>query len=138
MFICDLKEKESSSINIEDMSLDSCSALLRYIYDSINQEDFWKHRLSLLGAANKHDIATLKDCCEESLLKDLNASNVLERLQAAWLYQLNKLKKGCLVYLFDFGKIYDVSDEINGLFRRADRDLKLNMFQEMITLCRPT
>ncbi|KAH0454355.1 hypothetical protein IEQ34_016279 [Dendrobium chrysotoxum] len=137
MFLHDLKEKESSSINIEDMSLESCSALLGYIYGSINQEDFWKHRLSLLGAANKYDIATLKDCCEESLLEDMNSSNVLERLQAAWLYQLNKLKKGCLMYLFDFGKIYDVRDEINGLFRHADRDLILDMFQEMITLWRP-
>lgn len=137
MFLHDLKEKESSIININDMSLESCSALLRYIYGSITQEDFWRHRLSLLGSANKYDIALLKDCCEESLLEDITTVNVLERLEAAWLYQLSKLKKGCLLYLFDFGKIHDVRDEINSFFRRVDRELMLDMFNEMITLWKP-
>ncbi|KAG0481086.1 hypothetical protein HPP92_011944 [Vanilla planifolia] len=37
MFLLDLKEKESSLIDIEDMSFESCSALLRYIYGAIDQ-----------------------------------------------------------------------------------------------------
>lgn len=137
MFLHDLKEKESSTIKIEDMSLESCSALLGYIYGTIKQEDFWKHRLALLGAANKYDIADLKDCCEESLLEDINSSNVLERLHEAWLYQLNELKKGCLMFLFDFGKIYDVRDEMNNFFRHADRELLLEVFQEVLTVWKP-
>ncbi|CDP22129.1 unnamed protein product, partial [Coffea canephora] len=112
MFLHNLRERESSTIDIEDMSTESCTALLSYLYGTMKQEDFWKHRLALLGAADKYDIADLKDACEESLLEDINAGNVLERLQEAWLYQLNKLKKGCLMYLFDFGKIYDIKDEI--------------------------
>ncbi|GKU87632.1 hypothetical protein SLEP1_g1998 [Rubroshorea leprosula] len=137
MFHHDLKEKESSTICIEDMSMESCTALLSYLYGTIKQEDFWKHRLALLGAANKYDIADLKDACEESLLEDINSGNVLGRLQEAWLYQLNKLKKGCLTYLFDFGKIYDVRDEINNFFKQADRQLMLEMFQEVLTAWRP-
>ncbi|KAF3447621.1 hypothetical protein FNV43_RR12808 [Rhamnella rubrinervis] len=137
MFHHDLKEKESSTIHIEDMSRESCVALLSYLYGTIKQEDFWKHRLALLGAANKYDITDLKDACEESLLEDINSGNVLERLQEAWLYQLNKLKKGCLMYLFEFGKIYDVRDEINSFFRHADRDLMLEMFQEVLTVWKP-
>ncbi|KAJ7959144.1 BTB/POZ domain-containing protein [Quillaja saponaria] len=132
IFHDNLKEKESSTIHIEDMSLEACMAFLSYLYGTIKQEDFWKHRLSLLGAANKYDIAGLKDTCEESLMEDLNSENVLERLQEAWLYRLNKLKKGCLMYLFDFGKIYDVRNEINNLFRHADRELMVEMFQEML------
>lgn len=137
MFLHNLKEKESSTINIEDMSLDSCMALLSYLYGTIKQVDFWKHRLVLLGAANKYDIADLKDSCEESLMEDINSGNVLERLQEAWLYQLNKLKKGCMMYLFDFGKIYDVRDEINTFFRQADRELTVEMFQEVLTVWKP-
>ncbi|KAF7141214.1 hypothetical protein RHSIM_Rhsim06G0103000 [Rhododendron simsii] len=137
MFVHDLREKESSTIDIEDMSQESCMALLSYLYGTIKQEDFWKHRLALLGAANKYDIVNLKDSCEESLLEDINSGNVLERLQEAWLYQLNKLKKGCLMYLFDFGKIYDVRDEINNFFRQADRELMLEMFQEVLTVWKP-
>ncbi|XP_048425324.1 BTB/POZ domain-containing protein At1g21780-like [Pyrus x bretschneideri] len=137
MFSHDLKEKESSIIHIVDMSLESCMALLSYLYGTIKQEDFWKHRLALLGAANKYDIAYLKDACEESLLEDINSTNVLERLQDAWLYQLNKLKKGCLMYLFDFGKIYDVREEVSNFFRHADRELMTEMFQEVLTVWKP-
>lgn len=137
MFLHNLKEKESSTIVIEDMSSDSCTALLHYLYGTIKQEDFWKHRLALLGAANKYGILDLKDSCEDSLLEDINSDNVLERLQEAWLYKLNKLKKGCLTYLFDFGKIYDVRDEINNLFRHADRELMQEMFQEVLTVWKP-
>ena len=137
MFRHNLKEKESSLIYIEDMSLESCTTLLTYLYGTIKQEDFWKHRLALLGAANKYDIADLKDACEESLLEDINSANVLERLQEAWLYQLDRLKKGCLTYLFDFGKIYDVRDEVNNFFRQADRELMLEMFQEVLTVWKP-
>lgn len=137
MFHHNLKEKESSVISIEDMSLESCKALLKYLYGCINQEDFWKHRLTLLGAANKYGIADLKDACEESLLEDISSNNVLERLQEAWLYQLDKLKKGCLMFLFDFGKVYDVREEMNNFFRQADRELMLEMFQEVLTAWKP-
>ncbi|XP_019196592.1 PREDICTED: BTB/POZ domain-containing protein At1g21780 [Ipomoea nil] len=137
MFLHDLREKESSTIDIEDMSTDSCMALLGYIYGTIKQEDFWKHRLALLAAANKYDMSDLKDYCEESLLEDINTGNVLERLQEAWIYQLHKLKKGCLTYLLDFGKIYDVKEEMNNFFRQADRELMLEMFQEVLQVWRP-
>ncbi|GJX35482.1 chlorophyllide A oxygenase, chloroplastic, partial [Tanacetum coccineum] len=137
MFLHNLKEKESSTIDIQDMSLDSCTALLSYLYGTIKQEDFWKHRLALLGAANKYAISDLKDLCEESLLEDINSSNVLERLQEAWLYQLDKLKKGCLTYLFDFGKIYDIRDEVNDFFKNAERELIQEMFQEVLSVWKP-
>ncbi|KAL1543828.1 BTB/POZ domain-containing protein-like isoform X1 [Salvia divinorum] len=138
MFQHDLKEKESSTIDIEDMTSESCMALLSYLYGTISQEDFWRHRLALLSAANKYDIVDLKDTCEESLLEDINSGNVLERLQEAWLYQLDKLKKGCLMYLLDFGKIYDVGEEMNDFFRLADRDLVVEMFQELLAVWKPT
>ncbi|KAJ9167100.1 hypothetical protein P3X46_021776 [Hevea brasiliensis] len=137
MFHHDFKEKESSTINIEDMSTESCMAFLSYLYGTIKQEDFWKHRLALLEAANKYDNADLKDACEESLVEDINTGNVLDRLQEAWLYQLDKLKKGCLAYLFDFGKVYDAREEINSFFRQADRELILEMFQEVFTIRKP-
>ncbi|KAL2317812.1 hypothetical protein Fmac_031688 [Flemingia macrophylla] len=101
-------EKETSTINMEDMTQESCMSLLSYLYGTIKQEDFWNHRLALLGAANKYEIDDLKDACEESLLEDLNFGNVLERLNDAWLYQLHKLKKGCFTYLFDFGSAFNL------------------------------
>lgn len=138
MFHHNLKEKESSTIHIEDMSLESCTALRSYLYGAIKQVDFRKHCLALLGAANKYDIGGLKDLCEENLLEDINSDNVLEMLNEAWLYQLHKLKKGCLTFLFEFGKIYDVkTDEINNLFQHADRELVMEMFHVMLTISNP-
>nr|KYP69964.1 TD and POZ domain-containing protein 2 [Cajanus cajan] len=135
MFHHNLKEKESSTIHIQDMSLESCTALLSYIYGTIKQEDFWKHRLALLGAANKYDLGGLKDICEESLMEDLHSGNVLEMLNEAWFYQLLKLKKGCLEFLFKFGKVHDIrEDEMNNFFQHADRELMLEMFQEMLSI----
>lgn len=138
MFLHPLKEKESSTIDIEDMSVDSCMALLNYLYGTITDEDFWKHRVTLLGAANKYDIIDLKISCEESLTKDINSENVLDRLQEAWLYQLDNLKKECMSYLFDFKKIYDVRDEINNFFEQADQELVTNMFQEVLNAWKVT
>ncbi|KAE9603938.1 hypothetical protein Lal_00002244 [Lupinus albus] len=134
----DPNKKESSTIHIKDMSPESCMALLSYLYGTIKLEDFWKHRLTLLGAANKYDIGSLKDVCEESLIEDLNSGNVLERLNEAWLYQLHKLKKACFTFLFEFGKIYDVRDDMNSFFQHADRELMLEMFQEILTIWKPT
>ncbi|KAL2892962.1 hypothetical protein RDABS01_008871 [Bienertia sinuspersici] len=137
MFIHDLKEKESSTIEINDMSSESCMALLSYMYGTIKPPEFWKHRLALLAAANKYDMMDLKEACEESLLEDINSENVLERLQEAWLYQLDKLKKGCLTYLFDFGKIHDIKDELNSFFQTADRKLLSGMFLEALNVWKP-
>ncbi|KAL8110265.1 BTB/POZ domain-containing protein At1g21780-like [Apium graveolens] len=131
MFLC--KEKDSSTIDIKDMSRDSCTALLGYMYGSISDEDFWKHRVALLGAAHKYDIAGLKNSCEESLTKDINSDNVLQRLQEAWKYDLENLKKTCMVFLFDFKKIYEVSHEIDALFKEADRELLNKMFRELLS-----
>ncbi|KAL2897987.1 hypothetical protein RDABS01_039769 [Bienertia sinuspersici] len=95
------------------------------------------HGLALLAATNKYDIMDLKEACEESLLEDINLENVLERLQEAWLYQLDKLKKGRLTYLFDFGKIHDIKDELNNFFQTADRKLLSRMFLEALNIWKP-
>ncbi|AAF79503.1 F20N2.15 [Arabidopsis thaliana] len=99
MFLHDLKEKELSEINVLDMPLDACQAFLSYIYGNIQNEDFLIHRLALLQAAEKYDIADLKEACHLSLLDDIDTKNVLERLQNAYLYQLPELKASCMRYL---------------------------------------
>ncbi|XP_078163527.1 BTB/POZ domain-containing protein [Carex rostrata] len=137
MFFHDLRENQLSTIDINDMTLGSCSALLGYIYGDIDQGEFWKHRVALLAAADKYDIADLKSCCEESLVEDIGLGNVLERLQEAWLYRLVGLKKACMSYLFEFGKIHDLRDEINAFFRQADRELMVEMFHEILGAWKP-
>ncbi|KAK8648718.1 hypothetical protein V6N13_129462 [Hibiscus sabdariffa] len=132
MFSHNLQEKELSTINISDMSIEACQAFLCYIYGNIKHEEFLAHRLALLRAADKYDISDLKEACHESLLEDIDTKNVLERLQNAALYQLPKLKSSCLRYLVKFGKIYDIRDEFNAFLQCADRELIADIFHEVL------
>ncbi|KAJ4725407.1 BTB/POZ domain-containing protein [Melia azedarach] len=132
MFSHDLKEKELSTINIPDMSIDACQAFLRYIYGNIEHEEFLTHRLALLRAADKYDISDLKEACHDSLLEDIDTKNVLERLQNASLYQLPKLKSNCMRYLVKFGKIFDIRDEFSAFLQCADRELIAEVFHEVL------
>lgn len=132
MFSHNLREKELSSVNISDMSIEACQALLSYMYGNIKNEEFLTHRLALLRAADKYDVSDLKEACHDSLVEDIDSKNVLERLQNASLYQLPKLKNGCLRYLVKFGKIFDIRDDLNAFVQCADRELVGELFAEVL------
>ncbi|KAK4767777.1 hypothetical protein SAY87_002918 [Trapa incisa] len=132
MFSHDLKEKELSAIDISDMSIKVCQAFLTYIYGNIRNADFLAHRLELLHAADKYDISDLKDACHQSLVEDIDTTNVLERLQFAYLYQLQELKASCLMYLVKFGKIYDIHEDLNRFLQQADGELIYDIFHEVL------
>ncbi|KAJ4747537.1 BTB/POZ domain-containing protein [Rhynchospora pubera] len=133
MFSHNLKEKELSMINISDMGIEACQAFLNYIYGNFQATEFMTHRLDLLRAADKYDIADLKEACHESLVEDIDAKNVLERLQVSHLYRLNKLKASCMRYLVNFGKVYEIRDELNLFIQNADRELIAEIFQEILS-----
>ncbi|KAL5577742.1 hypothetical protein UlMin_019441 [Ulmus minor] len=132
MFSHDLKEKKLSTVDICDMSIQSCQALLNYIYGNIESQEFLDHRLPLLRAADKYDISDLKEACHESLLEDIDANNVLERLQNAALYQLPKLKSSCMRYLVNFSKIFDIREDFNAFLLSGDRELIAELFHEIL------
>ncbi|GKD61081.1 BTB/POZ domain-containing protein-like protein [Tanacetum coccineum] len=134
MFSHDLKEKKMSAINISDMTIEACQAFLSYIYTNIEHQDFIKHRLDLLRAADKYDVLDLKDACEESLMEDIDTKNVLERLQSASMYRLPKLKVCCIQYLVKFGKIYDIREEFNAFIQSGDRDLIGDVVNEILSV----
>ena len=134
MFHHDLTEKQSSTVHINDMTLESCRALLRYLYGNLEHEEFQKHRAALVRASHKYDIPDLKDACEESLLEDIDVRNVLARLHDGWLYQLGRLKRECLRYLLEFGKIHDLREEFNEFLREVDKDLVVELVQEQLNL----
>lgn len=132
MFLLDLKGKEMATIDISDMSIEACRALLNYIYGSIKHEDFLSQRLPLLHAADKYEISDLKEACHESLMEDIDTTNVLERLQNATLYQLPKLKNSCMLYLVKFGRIFDIRDDLRSFLQCADRELVAEIFDQVL------
>ncbi|XP_042457139.1 BTB/POZ domain-containing protein At1g55760-like isoform X1 [Zingiber officinale] len=132
MFSHDLKEKELSIIDISDMSFAACQAFLNYIYGNFRSDEFLVHRVALLRAADKYDISDLKEVCEESLADDIDTGNVLERLQVAHLHHLPKLKSSCLIYLVKFGKLYEITEDINVFMQNGDRELIVEVFKEVL------
>ena len=132
MFSHDLREKELSTVDISDMSLDACRAFLSYIYGDVRGEEFLANRLALLRAADKYDIDDLREACHESLLEDIDTGNVLERLQTAHLYRLPRLKGGCLRFLVDFRKVYEMHDDLDAFLQTADRDLVAEVFHGVL------
>lgn len=132
MFSYDLKEKELSSISILDMSHEALTVFLNYIYGNIKHDEFLIQRLALIRAADKYGISDLKEACEASLLEDIDATNVLERLETAHLYKLADLKESCMRYLVKFGKIYDVRGELEEYVRYADRELVAEILHEVL------
>ncbi|KAL4298532.1 hypothetical protein AHAS_Ahas17G0010300 [Arachis hypogaea] len=134
MFKHNLKEKDDSTINISDMSIESCQAFINYLYGVIEDEEFFKHRLELLHAADKYDICDLRDVCSESLAEDMDSSNVLERLQDSYLYQLPKLKHHCMQYLVKFGRIFDIKDDFDAFLQTVDKDLVIQLLGEVLNV----
>ncbi|WOL19438.1 BTB/POZ domain-containing protein [Canna indica] len=132
MFSHNLREKELSTVNISDMSFDACQAFLNYIYGNFKQDEFLNHRIALLQAADKYDMSDLKEACHESLTEDIDTKNVLERLQVAHLHHLPKLKRSCMRYLVNFGKIYEICEDFNAFLLGADRELIAEIFQEVL------
>ncbi|CAL0317424.1 unnamed protein product [Lupinus luteus] len=135
MFSYNLTEKDLSTINISDMPIEACQAFLYYLYGNLKHEEFMMHRLALLHAADKYDICDLREACHESLLEDIDEKNVFDRLQNAWLYQLPKLKLGCMQYLVKFGKIFYIRDDFTAFLQGADRDLISELFHEVLDAC---
>nr|XP_043625398.1 BTB/POZ domain-containing protein At1g55760-like [Erigeron canadensis] len=135
MFTHNLKEKDSFSIDIPDISIEACKAFLTYIYTNNTQsESFIIHRMELLKAADKYDVSDLKDACVKSLSEDIDQGNVLERLQSAYLYRLPELKGICIDHLVKFGKIFDIQEELNAFMQNADRELVSEVFYEILSV----
>ncbi|PWA84537.1 SKP1/BTB/POZ domain-containing protein [Artemisia annua] len=124
MFTHDLKEKDSSSISIPDMSIAVCQAFLSYLYfNNTQDQDFIAHRLDLLKAADTYDVTDLKDDCQQSLIEDIDSENVLELLETAFLYRLPRLKFCCMEYLVKLGKVFDIKEEFKAFIQSADKEL---------------
>ncbi|KAL6656211.1 hypothetical protein ACP70R_007037 [Stipagrostis hirtigluma subsp. patula] len=133
MFSHNLKEKQLSAVDISDMSFDECQAFINYMYDNLHEKEFIDHRLALLGAADKYDVSDLKVACLDSLLQDIDTENLIERLQVAQLYQLPELKRSCIRLLVDFRKLYEIHDDFDEFIKTADRDLVVEILQDVLS-----
>ncbi|XP_008547749.2 speckle-type POZ protein B [Microplitis demolitor] len=82
MFSHDMVEKKENKISIPDIAPVVFEKLLKYIYtDEVTDLDAYAERL--IQAADKYQIQSLKDRCQESLSKTLTVENVLSIMTLA-------------------------------------------------------
>ncbi|KAJ0986943.1 hypothetical protein J5N97_005299 [Dioscorea zingiberensis] len=134
MFSHNLKEKELSTVEISDMSIDELRAMLGFIYADLSPQEFLNHRLALIRAANKYDISDIKEACVKSLMEDIDSGNVFELLETAQLYNLSGLKDQCIQFLVKSDAIHD--DQLNAFIQSADREFIEDVFRNILAIKR--
>lgn len=102
------------------MSIDTCNAMLNFIYGKRKSKILRAHAKELILAADKYDIAALTKACEACLCEDVGAGNVFERLKYAFTYGFHGLKSTCLFYLVKMGTIFELREDYDSFLREVD------------------
>ncbi|XP_057324126.1 speckle-type POZ protein-like [Microplitis mediator] len=90
MFAHDMVEKKSNQVSIPDITPETFENLLHYIYtDEVTDLDAVAG--DLLEAADKYQLPSLKEKCEESLSRSLNCENAGEIMVLADRHNAKKL-----------------------------------------------
>ena len=92
MFITDLTERKTNTLEIQDIEPDVFIEVLRFIYtDEVKNMD--ELAPELLAAADKYMLVLLKSKCEASLARNITVENCSELLILAHLHSAENLKK---------------------------------------------
>ncbi|XP_008556049.1 speckle-type POZ protein B-like [Microplitis demolitor] len=121
MIIQQLKKNRKYEMNISDMDPDICEKLVEFIHtDNVTNLDEVAERL--FEAADKYQIPTLKNLCEESFRKNVNVENAVQYLV---LLDRHYANKECLNYIIDFivinSKIITETEEFKALLNTSDQ-----------------
>lgn len=102
MFTAKMQEKrlKLSSATFEDTSV-VLKLVLKYIYSGIVEIDNYKLMIDTLNAAERFELPGLKIKCINKLITSVDASNVLEILAAADLYNSKQLEESCLELIIE-------------------------------------
>ena len=98
MFDVDMTERQNRRVVIEDLSADTVSDLLTFIYTD-SAPNVNKLAMELLAAAEKYNISRLKAVCEAELAKSLTVDNVIDRLLESEKYRADQLKAAALHWI---------------------------------------
>ncbi|GBN91976.1 Speckle-type POZ protein B [Araneus ventricosus] len=106
-----MEEEDSNCVSIEDLSDDSISRLLRYIYTACVEDLSWESAFRLYVAADKYAIFSLKNVCASYLKDNLSPSNACEVLLAADFHDDSDLKSAVQDFILKHDEDIINSDE---------------------------
>ena len=102
MFQANMKESETKDIEIEDIEPEVVAEMLHFIYTGgTNEMALEKIGEELLSAADKYELETLKEICEDKLCSGLTVSNAIRYLILGDMYQAQKLRHDALRMVAD-------------------------------------
>ncbi|GFU18287.1 TD and POZ domain-containing protein 5 [Trichonephila clavipes] len=122
MFVNDMKEKTQRCVDVTDVDDDTVRRLLLYMYTDKLEDLPWQSMCQLHAAADKYDVASLRNKCSAILQAKLSPTNACQILSLADMHQDKVLKKTIQKYLLKQGKIIFSSEEWKSLM---DTNLRL-------------
>jgi hypothetical protein len=100
MFEHPMKENEENSVQIEDIETEDVNEMLQFIYTG-TAPNLKKRAKSLLLAADKYDLQTLKLLCEKELSSTLSIETALGYLIFADKHSAKKLRMKTIQFIID-------------------------------------
>lgn len=112
MFQAKMKESESRKVTIEDIKPEIMAEMLYFLYTGLVKKDVSKDSVvDLLVAADKYQMDTLKNICQDKLYSVLNAENAIEFIILGEMYRVPMLKDAALLeVVHNMPEIADTED----------------------------
>ena len=91
-----MTEAENGQVEIKDMTFQEVTDMVNYMYSGVINV---KELIPLLKAADRYDIAVLRQTCGTILGSKLTPETVLDVLLAAEIYSAKGLVSKCILYV---------------------------------------
>ncbi|CAL1294602.1 unnamed protein product [Larinioides sclopetarius] len=101
MFSNDMKEKDSSTVNIEDLSDDTISGMLHFIYTARMENLTWESASDFYVAADKYALLGLKNICSSYLEDNISPNNACQVLLLSDFHADDDLKSSVQEYILE-------------------------------------
>lgn len=94
----DTEEAQNGYLRIADIDYETCLEMLRFVYSG-EAPNLNTIAADLLVAADKYSLVDLKQMCEQSLVKAINAENACELLILSDVHNATRLRQKSLEYI---------------------------------------
>ncbi|XP_055944475.1 speckle-type POZ protein B-like [Argiope bruennichi] len=118
MLTNDMKERNTNSIQVDDLENDTVHQLLLFLYSDNVDNLQWESAIKLYYAADKYEVEKLKVICSSFLVDNLSTSNASELLLLADTHNDSNLKKVLEDFIFEHQKLVYESEEWENLIKR--------------------
>ncbi|XP_015123829.1 speckle-type POZ protein [Diachasma alloeum] len=123
----DWKENKENKVEVPDMHQDVLGELLTFMYTD-ETPNLTTMAMSLLAAADRYNVESLKSRCEKHLFEYMTVENAAEILETANLHNAERLKKSAVEFIHFHRKSFVKTAGYKAL-RQSNGELILEMFE---------